>query len=431
MSVIFYPTSFISLFPNATTIHVFINTESIFYHRKRDSKSLEEKADEAKATKQKRVSGVIEDALHRFNAAVKEGPDYVCTCCHRLMYHKTVVQFRPAKYTRLSDELLHQLFPPSLLYTSAQLKIWMCKTCDSALKRGNMPTQAKANNLVLEPIPTELGDLNPMEIRLISLRIPFMKMMALPCGKQKAIHGPVVNVPTDLHPVCDLLPRLPSQAQIVPMKLKRRLCYKDHYMYEYVRPVQAIIPSIRMLQLIDIGLEMLPLMIMTFGRLFHHSSLVSNPFPQMWSNLHHSACLLRMPLPRMLNNLQHHVLYSSNQLRMPHPLVLSKLQHHFLYSTNLLRMPLPLVKYHVLYSSSLLRLPLLSKLHHHVLFSTSHFSNFIRQLPQPPLQTVSITFLFLSFLIVYSQNILIFNWKVFYISKYIFREPLLPSQLTC
>ena len=240
MSVIFYPTSFISLFPNATTIHVFINTESIFYHRKRDSKSLEEKADEAKATKQKRVSGGIEDALHRFNAAVKEGPDYVCTCCHRLMYRKTVVQFRPAKYTRLSDDLLHQLFPPSLLYTSAQLKIWMCKTCDSALMRGNMPTQAKANNLILEPIPTELGDLNPMEIRLISLRIPFMKMMALPCGKQKAIHGPAVNVPTDLHPVCDLLPRLPSQAQIVPMKLKRRLCYKGHYMYEYVRPVQVL-----------------------------------------------------------------------------------------------------------------------------------------------------------------------------------------------
>ena len=82
-------------------------------HRKCDSKSFEEKADEAKARKQKRVSGVIEDALHSFNAAVKEGPDYVCTCCHR-----TIVQFRTVKYTRLSDELLHQLFPPSLLYTS-------------------------------------------------------------------------------------------------------------------------------------------------------------------------------------------------------------------------------------------------------------------------------------------------------------------------
>ena len=49
-----------------------------------------------------------------------------------------------------------------------------------------------------------------------------------------------MNVPADLHPVCDLLPRLPSQAQIVPMKLKRRLCYKGHYMYEYVRPAKVL-----------------------------------------------------------------------------------------------------------------------------------------------------------------------------------------------
>ena len=85
-----------------------------------------------------------------------------------------------------------------------------------------------------------LTDLNPLEVCLISLRIPFMKMVALPCGKQRAIHGPAVNVPTDLTPVCTLLPRLPSQAQMVPMKLKRKLCYKGHYMYQYVRPEKVL-----------------------------------------------------------------------------------------------------------------------------------------------------------------------------------------------
>ena len=84
-----------------------------------------------------------------------------------------------------------------------------------------MAAQAKANKLNLEDIPTELSDLNPLEERLICLRIPLMKMVALPSGKQHAIHGPAVNVPTDLTPVCTLLPRLTSQAQMVPMKLKR------------------------------------------------------------------------------------------------------------------------------------------------------------------------------------------------------------------
>ena len=123
---------------------------------------------------------------------------------------------------------------------SAQDEQWICKTCHSALKQGVFPAQAKANSLNLDDIPVELSDLNPLEIRLISLRIPFMKMVALPCGKQRAIHGPAVNVPTDLTPVCTLLPRLPSQTQMVPMKLKRKLCYKGHYMYQYVRPAKVL-----------------------------------------------------------------------------------------------------------------------------------------------------------------------------------------------
>ena len=70
-------------------------------------------------------------------------------------------------------------------YTSCQEKVWICKTCDISLKRGSMPAQSKANNLLLQDVPPELSELNTMEVRLISLRIPFMKMVALPCGKQR------------------------------------------------------------------------------------------------------------------------------------------------------------------------------------------------------------------------------------------------------
>ena len=43
-----------------------------------------------------------------------------------------------------------------------------------------------------------LCDLNALELRLISIRIPFMKMVALPCGKQRCIHGLAINVPPNL-----------------------------------------------------------------------------------------------------------------------------------------------------------------------------------------------------------------------------------------
>ena len=78
-----------------------------------------------------------------------------------------------------------------------------------------MPVQAKANGLEL--VPSELSDLNPLELRLISMHIPFMKMVALPRGQQRSIHGPAVKVPTNLISVCDLLPRFPSECQLIPM----------------------------------------------------------------------------------------------------------------------------------------------------------------------------------------------------------------------
>ena len=71
---------------------------------------------------------------------------------------------------------------------------------DNALEWGLLPAQAKANDLDLDNILVELSNLNPLEICLISLQIPFMKMVALPCGKQCAIHEPAVRSDSCVYP---------------------------------------------------------------------------------------------------------------------------------------------------------------------------------------------------------------------------------------
>ena len=96
-----------------------------------------------------------------------------------------------------------------------------------------MPLQAKAIGLQLCTIPSQLSSLNLLELRLISLRVPFMKMVALPSGKQRCIHGPV---PSKVDTICTVLPRLPSETEIIPLKLKRKLAYRGHYMYDYISP---------------------------------------------------------------------------------------------------------------------------------------------------------------------------------------------------
>ena len=49
---------------------------------------------------------------------------------------------------------------------------------------GSLPVQAKANGLALNVVPCELSDLKPLKIRIFCLRVPFMKIVALPTAKQ-------------------------------------------------------------------------------------------------------------------------------------------------------------------------------------------------------------------------------------------------------
>ena len=94
--------------------------------------------------------------------------------------------------------------------------------------------------MALDEIPDELKDLNNLELHIICKWILFMKLVKLPRGKQKGIKGAEVNVPADLGPACNLLPRLPADAHIVSLKLKRKLEYKQAYLHDTIHPEKVI-----------------------------------------------------------------------------------------------------------------------------------------------------------------------------------------------
>lgn len=111
---------------------------------------------------------------------------------------------------------------------------WICFTCHDHLKSGSMPSLAMANNLELADIPTELCDLNILERHLIAKCITFAKIIPLPKGGQRAIHGNVVCVPSEVQETVTALPRLRSDSQVLRVKLKRRLSYKGHQVFQTV-----------------------------------------------------------------------------------------------------------------------------------------------------------------------------------------------------
>ena len=104
----------------------------------------------------------IDTAIKSFHLKVQSGPDYVCVCCHCMLYKQNVILFNVHKYTKCSGETLQNIM--DIEYVGD--KQWVCRTCDGALTWGNIPVQAKVNGFKLPVIPPELSCLNALETRI-------------------------------------------------------------------------------------------------------------------------------------------------------------------------------------------------------------------------------------------------------------------------
>ena len=87
--------------------------------------------------------------------------------------------------------------------------------------------------------PPELN-LHQLEERLIALRIPFMQIRELPRGGQYSLKGNVINVPVDIQPTINSLPRPMDENFTVAIQLKKKLSYKKVDFKENVRPLRVL-----------------------------------------------------------------------------------------------------------------------------------------------------------------------------------------------
>ncbi len=72
---------------------------------KRKSETVAEK-NRARMSKSRALIVPMEKYTNDFRSKIKQGPEYVCTCCHHLMYKQTVIPYTKSKYTKASSELL-------------------------------------------------------------------------------------------------------------------------------------------------------------------------------------------------------------------------------------------------------------------------------------------------------------------------------------
>ncbi|XP_062584623.1 uncharacterized protein LOC134246317, partial [Saccostrea cucullata] len=168
-------------------------------------------------------------ALQKFRTSCKEYPIFPCIVCGRIMFRSQVQKFVKNKYKKAQVSIL-------LNSLSSTNKEHICVLCDKTMKNGKIPAQALANNMNLTTVGAELSELNKLERHLVSPVIPFMKIVNLPKHTQKGIHGPVVSVRSDIRKVTTTLPRNISDESFIKMKLKRKLSFKGHHLYQEICP---------------------------------------------------------------------------------------------------------------------------------------------------------------------------------------------------
>ncbi|XP_069110077.1 uncharacterized protein [Argopecten irradians] len=183
---------------------------------------------ESKQCKKRRFGDNIQECITVFQRKTERGPEYVCTCCQQTWFTESVREICPIPtFPQYKD-----------FYTgfkSVDGKEWICHTCLASLKKCKVPKLSVKNGMKWPDKPPEL-DLHPLEERLLALRIPFMQIRELPRGGQYSVKGNVVNVPIDIQPTINALPRQLDEHFTVAVKLKKRLAYKSCVLSENVRP---------------------------------------------------------------------------------------------------------------------------------------------------------------------------------------------------
>ena len=202
--------------------------------KRRKRRQQENYAEQEYIHRKKRKYGFsICDSVQKFKEAVSEGSSYVCTCCHQVWFKQSVKEASSMEQmSSVSKSLLKKCRTG---YISVDNREWMCNTCICNVTKGKIPKLSVINGMNFPEKPSELN-LNNLEERLVSLRIPFMQIRSLARGGQFSLKGSVVNVPADVEPTIRALPRLPNESETIPVKLKRMKEQKHAVITENVRP---------------------------------------------------------------------------------------------------------------------------------------------------------------------------------------------------
>ena len=206
----------------------------------------------------------MEGRIAAFRRSVRYGAIFPCVCCHRVMFEQQVSKY--SGKVKIAIESVEGLFESAIGQLDRVRKVfgdyYLCSTCKSYLcKKKTMPPMSHLNNLEVKHVGQKIGDytltkediensrLTDLEQSLIARSLIFMKIHQLPKSRMGCMKDRLIYVPINENDVLnnlDTVIRTPSEAGILPVKVKRKLEYKQSYQEEYVS-IPKIVASLRLL----------------------------------------------------------------------------------------------------------------------------------------------------------------------------------------
>ena len=172
-----------------------------------------------------------------FQNAVYIGPIYVCSCCSQRLFRNSVTKVTKHLQEKIKEKN-EEMTTCLMGYRSPDGNIYICSTCRDTLSAGRMPPMAVANGLAVTDLPAKY-ELTELENNMIAQNINFQKIILLPKSRWAAGKGRMVSVPVGVQDIMNTVkqvPRLPEEAGLIQIKLKRKKQYKGHEKSELIRP---------------------------------------------------------------------------------------------------------------------------------------------------------------------------------------------------
>ena len=194
-------------------------------------------------TELRRINRLVDylTSAGNYEEEIKQGPTYVCISCGGMFFPRSVREFNEAwvrsRLTKNADfKKATTLLNKGFIQQDRQ---WICITCRKYIEKNKLPHLSLGNGLEFPIVHNSIQILNELEERLISPRIPFIRIRTLFDG-QRQIRGNIVNVPVDTNETIEFLPREFDESKTIQLKFMRRMDYNTPYMFDKIRPACVV-----------------------------------------------------------------------------------------------------------------------------------------------------------------------------------------------